>query len=383
DMMEVGILALEDEMFGSAVEWFTAIHDVLSQHKARGADVTLDPLLEEILRQAIQLLHIATTAHDQKLSTAGYEGKPGSFPQPLTKVSLHEQQRRAQSSSIEALLEQIPPAPPNQDPSYTTNRDQHAYNALCRRQSATKNPSSSALRCFQSSLGSPWLLLQPALVEQLYLDPPITAFHNVISEQQMTTLKDFARPLQGQAHVFDNKVNNVQELSRTRTSHNAWLPNSLDPTMEGITKKIEALTGLNLDNLQGGAEDLQVNQYSTGGHYIPHIDCFSLMNHLENADDVQASKILEKHRHGDRIATFMLYLSDVSSGGATVFPRLEVKMSPQAGSAICWYNLHHNGFADTRTLHAACPVLKGEKWVANKWIKHHPQMLRRPCQLYL
>ncbi|CAL4137090.1 unnamed protein product, partial [Meganyctiphanes norvegica] len=85
DMMEVGILALEDEMFGSAVEWFTAIHDVLSQLKARGAGVTLDPLLDEILRQAIQLLHIATTAHDQKLSTAGYEGKPGSFPQPLTK----------------------------------------------------------------------------------------------------------------------------------------------------------------------------------------------------------------------------------------------------------------------------------------------------------
>ena len=52
----------------------------------------------------------------------------------------------------------------------------------------------------------------------------------------------------------------------------------------------------------------------------------------------------------------------MASGGRTVFPRIGAGVSPEAGSAVFWYNLHDSGDPDKLTLHGACPVLYGTKW---------------------
>ncbi|KXJ81467.1 hypothetical protein RP20_CCG019431 [Aedes albopictus] len=72
-------------------------------------------------------------------------------------------------------------------------------------------------------------------------------------------------------------------------------------------------------------------------------------------------------------------MSDVTRGGATVFPKLNFALEARKGSAVFWYNLHSSGNLDYSTLHGACPVLIGEKWVANKWIRERGQEFRRKC----
>lgn len=75
---------------------------------------------------------------------------------------------------------------------------------------------------------------------------------------------------------------------------------------------------------------------------------------------------------GDRLATVLVYLTDVRSGGHTAFPRLGVSVAPRAGRALVWFNLDPRRHAPVDlSLHCACPVNEGEKWVLNKWIRTH------------
>lgn len=52
-----------------------------------------------------------------------------------------------------------------------------------------------------------------------------------------------------------------------------------------------------------------------------------------------------------------------------------LKVTAEMGKAIIWYNHFVNqtsgwlGEQDRHTYHGGCPVKKGEKWVANFWIK--------------
>ena len=79
--------------------------------------------------------------------------------------------------------------------------------------------------------------------------------------------------------------------------------------------------------------------------------------------------------------TFMIYLSDVQAGGHTIFPQTGVSIKPEEGKVLLWFNVGAWKNYDSRIFHLGCPVLYGNKWIANKWVKILPQFKNYPCTI--
>lgn len=157
------------------------------------------------------------------------------------------------------------------------------------------------------------------------------------------------------------------EFANYRISKSAWLKNDEHKVVKRLSLRFEYLTGLTHET----AEELQVVNYGIGGHYEPHFD-------FARREEKDAFKSLGT---GNRIATWINYMSEVKAGGATVFPNLGLTLWPEKGSAAFWWNLYRSGQGDVLTRHAGCPVLAGSKWVSNKWFHERGQEFRRPCGL--
>ncbi|WAR19818.1 P4HA1-like protein [Mya arenaria] len=125
-------------------------------------------------------------------------------------------------------------------------------------------------------------------------------------------------------------------------------------------------------------EVVKIREYVKNTTFIKRVEAFTGLN-SRSYEQYQSSE--DSFTSDQRIATFMVYLSDVQAGGATVFPNAGISLFPNKGSAVFWYNLFNNGTEHPDTLHAACPVLLGSKWVGNLWIRRHGQEFTKPCDL--
>nr|KYP71468.1 Prolyl 4-hydroxylase subunit alpha-1 [Cajanus cajan] len=114
--------------------------------------------------------------------------------------------------------------------------------------------------------------------------------------------------------------------------------------------------------------------YAVGQRYNSHYDAFNLIEYGP--------------QKSQRMASFLLYLTDVQEGGETMFPFenglnmdgnygyedcIGLRVKPRQGDGLLFYSLLPNGTIDPTSLHGSCPVIKGEKWVATKWIRDQEQ----------
>ncbi|XP_034062521.1 prolyl 4-hydroxylase subunit alpha-2 isoform X2 [Gymnodraco acuticeps] len=266
--------------------------------------------------------------------------------------------------------------PPSEEPiqlgTYTRPKDhlpeRDIYEALCRGEGLGMNDvRRSHLYCrYQDRNRNPRLLLKPIKEEDEWDSPRIVRYLDVLSHEETERIKQLAKPRLARATVRDPKTG-ILTTANYRVSKSAWLEEEDDPVIARVNQRIEDLTGLEVDT----AELLQVANYGVGGQYEPHYD-------FSRKDEPDAFKRLGT---GNRVATFLNYMSDVEAGGATVFPDFGAAIWPRKGTAVFWYNLFKSGEGDYRTRHAACPVLVGSKWVSNKWIHERGQEFRRPCGL--
>ncbi|XP_041988646.1 prolyl 4-hydroxylase subunit alpha-1-like isoform X5 [Aricia agestis] len=237
-------------------------------------------------------------------------------------------------------------------------------NALCRGEVEVPPAIAKELKCRYYNENS-FLKLAPIKMEYKYHNPDIVIFYEVLSDEEIEIIKNIAQPRLKRALIYNTESKRFASAEK-RISKSAWLVDKESPVVERVSRRVADFTGLNMDT----AEDLQVVNYGIGGHYTPHVD-YALPEHTQQFSD----------EVGNRIATVLFYMSDVAEGGATVFPKLSLSLFPVRGAAAVWFNLFPSGEGDRETAHAACPVLRGTKWVCNKWIHMVGQEFRRPCGL--
>ena len=86
---------------------------------------------------------------------------------------------------------------------------------------------------------------------------------------------------------------------------------------------------------------------------------------------------------GQRTVTVLLYLNDVSQGGQTSFPNLNLHVQPKQGMALVFFPATVDGILDRQALHAALPAVD-TKYVSQIWIRqgnYYGQSSKRLGQL--
>ncbi|EFO16802.2 hypothetical protein LOAG_11701 [Loa loa] len=214
------------------------------------------------------------------------------------------------------------------------------YQALCRQEMPVNIKAQSRLYCYYK-MDRPYLRLAPIKVEIVYQNPLAVLFHDIMSDEESRIIEMLAVPKLDRATVHNVETGNLETASY-RISKSAWLRSTEHEVVNRINRRLDLATNLEIAT----AEELQVQNYGIGGHYEPHLDC---------SRDEDA---FERTGTGNRIATILIY-----------------------NAALFWYNLMRSGAVDMRSYHAACPVLTGTKWTANKWFHERGQEWRRPCGL--
>ena len=187
----------------------------------------------------------------------------------------------------------------------------------------------------------------PMTLRLLHQSPPVLAIDNFFTTDECEKTKDAI----GGAYQVNSATFKGALSTRTSTSwfcHYSQVPALLAKAHHVLNIPYESM------------EEPQVVRYKKGQEFSWHYDEVPLPQ-LDNG--------------GQRLATLLVYLTDVPSrGGGTVFRDLEFQgrqltMQPKQGSALLFFPAFRDGKADDRTLHKS-EVISGdeEKWIVQMWI---------------
>ena len=73
---------------------------------------------------------------------------------------------------------------------------------------------------------------------------------------------------------------------------------------------------------------------------------------------------------GQRMTTALCYLNNVQQGGHTRMTKLEIDVSAEKGKILIFTNVYKDtNIRHPLSEHAGTPVLEGEKWAFNLWLR--------------
>lgn len=184
-------------------------------------------------------------------------------------------------------------------------------------------------------------------------DPTIVVLEGFLDDTECEALILAAKPRLKRSTTVNNE-NGDATIHQDRTSNGMFFVRGENDLIKRIETRISKLVHWPIDRGEG----IQVLQYTKNTEYKPHYDFFDPL-----APGVE--KIL--NRGGQRIGTLIMYLSDPTNGGSTIFPKANVEISPKRGNAV--FFSYPDPVPLSLTLHGGAPVLEGEKWIATKWLR--------------
>jgi prolyl 4-hydroxylase len=226
-----------------------------------------------------------------------------------------------------------------------------------------------------ASSGSSEYVVQPFQI--LSWHPRIVLFPNFLDAARRARVLALAEKRLQQSTLAWRPNEKPDPNQQTRTSKGTFLSRHDDPSgvLAQIEEKIAAVTLLPVSH----GEAFNVLRYDEHAQYASHMDTFS-------PDEFGPQK-------SQRMATVLVYLSDVEGGGETIFKKEGLhgdlravtdwadcseaaggyRYKPRAGDAVLFFSLTPDGKIDPRALHGGCPVVGGKaKHVMTRWIHDKP-----------
>ena len=178
---------------------------------------------------------------------------------------------------------------------------------------------------------------------------------------------------------MDQDVDLPDTTWRTSTQH------FLDSEGDDIITAIDVRTAKITRTRRAMQEPVQVLRYKPGEKYDQHTDYFDARFYQNDPSTLK----LIRNGENNRLITVLWYMTNVTEGGETIFPKAfggrghplddgttncndrpdALKVKPVQGDVIVFYSLYADGSVDEHSLHAACPVGANQiKYAANKWI---------------
>lgn len=226
----------------------------------------------------------------------------------------------------------------------------------------------------------------PSAGKVMSQSPYVTVFDDFLTEKECDFLRSFARTRLAPAMVVQSGDNWYDTQTQTRNNEQHWLTQQEEksvPALRHLLKRMHRASRVPDEH----AEALQIGRYNVSTKYEGHLDT-------------------DPPNRVARPMTLIVYLADVGSGGDTLFPvgrddctavwhedkesnqrtygaatccatpekdaPETVRVSPKLGRAVLFFSHRPDGSVDQQSKHIGCPVVAGEKWIAQRWFRFEP-----------
>ncbi|MEQ1819164.1 MAG: 2OG-Fe(II) oxygenase [Terricaulis sp.] len=209
-----------------------------------------------------------------------------------------------------------------------------------------------AARQLRSAVNTETLRRPPerrAVLEQ----PRVRVFEGFATEAECDWLIERCRGRLGPAQVYEDSGTELKSNAGRSNSEGAYDLEAADLVLSVIHDRIARASGVPALNFEVG----KLLRYQPGQTFARHSDF--LQPGMQEYIDA----------FGQRVATFLVYLSDDYDGGETEFTEVNFKFKARKGDALMFLNVDANGDPDPMSMHAGLPPTRGEKWVLSQWLR--------------